>query len=354
MPSLFRRITRYSATAVDPRENRLTEALAAVLERVEGLSGELFTAAGVPGIPPDAPTHVRTQRTTINGNFIDLEIAFGRATHPDLRLWIEIKHGADLHESQLENYARDARFELHAEHRLVLLAPRNSIPVADASVVVVEWQSIAVHLERSARVRSDPIERWLLAELIAYLEEEGLSDEEALTPAHSFVLAARPAADRAVERLLEFADQVVRAEWGDPLEFGKKGGAKPNYLPGSWWSQHQVTRHSSSPETWRDTRFEWGLREDRPRDHSRDAYAFCAGATFLTKNNPLAIAGNEAWLAGLQAHGFERVSDYYWRLWRYSYPEQLMVESMLEAQGRRLGEWVIDAFRILESSAPPN
>ena len=64
--------------------------------------------------------------------------------------------------------------------------------------------------------------------------------------------------------------------------------------------------------------------------------------------------GNEAWLANFQADGFERVSDWYWRLWRYSYPEQLMVETTLEAQGRRLGEWVVEAFRTLESVAPPN
>jgi hypothetical protein len=297
---------------------------------------------------------VRTQRATINGNFIDLEITFGRGDIPDLRVWVEIKHGADLHESQLENYVRDVGFEPQAEHRLVLLAPRDAMPTTDVAVTFVEWQAIAVLLKRLGRARDDPVERWLIEELLKYLEEEDLLDEEALTPAHSFVLAARPAADRAVERLLAFADQVVRAEWGDPIEFGKKGGARANFLPGFWWSQHPVSRTPKISDTWRDTRFEWSLREDRPRDQSRDAYAFCAGATFLTKNNPLAIAGNEAWLAGLQAEGFERVSDWYWRLWRYSYPEQLMVEPTLEAQGHRLGRWVVEAFRTLEVAIPPN
>jgi hypothetical protein len=40
--SLFRRVSRYPQFAsVDPRENRLTEAFAALLERVDGLAGAL-------------------------------------------------------------------------------------------------------------------------------------------------------------------------------------------------------------------------------------------------------------------------------------------------------------------------
>ena len=44
--SLFRRVTRYRISPTqDPRENRLTEVTAAVLERVDGLAHDVMDAA---------------------------------------------------------------------------------------------------------------------------------------------------------------------------------------------------------------------------------------------------------------------------------------------------------------------
>jgi hypothetical protein len=124
--SLFRRAARFQrSVAVDPRENRLTEAFAAVLERDPLLTTELvkrWTSADV----PEGSVSVRTQRLTASGAFIDLELAFGSLAAPNLRVWVEVKHGAGLHENQLETYLDDLKVEHHAESRLVFLAPRGA------------------------------------------------------------------------------------------------------------------------------------------------------------------------------------------------------------------------------------
>jgi hypothetical protein len=99
--SLFRKLGRYPVGAsVDPRENRLTEAFASALERVDGLAQTLVGEwLGV--VSPEGPVLIRTQRATVNGRFVDLELCFGPPALPERRVWVEIKHGADLHDDQL-------------------------------------------------------------------------------------------------------------------------------------------------------------------------------------------------------------------------------------------------------------
>jgi hypothetical protein len=64
------------------------------------------------------------------------------------------------------------------------------------------------------------------------------------------------------------------------------------------------------------------------------------------------IVKNQAWLAELSAQGFERVQDWYWRLWRYRYPEELMGAPTLEAQAKLLADWILDSFRTLAATPP--
>lgn len=77
---LFRRLSRYPRGETNPRENRLTEAFAVVLDRVPGLAAALveeWTGLSVAGQPL-----VTTQRPTHSGYFVDLELRFG-----DARAW---------------------------------------------------------------------------------------------------------------------------------------------------------------------------------------------------------------------------------------------------------------------------
>jgi len=74
--SLFRRLSRYPRGEANPRENRLTEAFAVVLERVPGVAAELVKEwTGLP-VEQRLPT-VISQRPTPQGYFVDLELSFG-------------------------------------------------------------------------------------------------------------------------------------------------------------------------------------------------------------------------------------------------------------------------------------
>jgi hypothetical protein len=138
--SLFSRVTRYSQSlSMDPRENRLTEITAAVLERVDELAKEIVVellrcaceAAVTAGAQSEgrdssawqdetacrrsvlaaaeaivAPrVRVRTQVTTPKGRFVDMEVWL-RPNRPgdradDVVVWFENKDGAEIHSDQL-------------------------------------------------------------------------------------------------------------------------------------------------------------------------------------------------------------------------------------------------------------
>jgi hypothetical protein len=358
MPSLFRRVGKYlPSTLLDPSENRLTESFASVLERVGSLPGFLVADWCDVPVPPERAL-VRTQRLTASGKFIDLELRF--AGEKPLLVWVEVKHGADLHGGQIENYAADIATESLGEQRLILLAPRESMPFAPTGTTPVEWQRVGRQLRQLERGGTlDDIERFLVREFRRYLKEEGLADEEALNPATAFVFAARPSAERTLARLLEIADGYVRNAWGEPTDFSKRGGGsqQPNY-GSSWWATLRKTppgEPEPEPSPWGKAGFEWGFRQDAPSAESRDAFAFFAGTSFFeARNNPLTKPGYEAWISNHAESGFERVSDNYWRLWRYLYPEQLMARTTLEAQARLLADWVEHSFRLLAETPPPD
>lgn len=181
MPSLFRQIARYpSNPAMDPGENRLTASFASVLERVSSLAATLV--ADWIGEQPSEPVWVRTQRATVGGRFVDLELCFGSPVAPELRVWVEVKHGAELGELQLENYAQDLALETQVRSQLVLLAPRDAMPAVSAGAIAVEWQQLARRLlEARKAFASGSADAWLVDEFVRYLKEEGLSDQEALT-----------------------------------------------------------------------------------------------------------------------------------------------------------------------------
>ena len=351
--SFFRRVTRYRpSVAVDPAENRLTEAFAAVIERVEGLAAALVSEWVPTADLDDVPLEVRTQRSTVSGGYLDLELRFGQTAAPELLVWVEVKHGAGLHGEQLQVYAHDIAREFATEWRLVLLAPRGSMPEAAAGFVAVEWQAVARQMRRWLKAEPhDPVAAWLVGEFIAFLKEEGLADEELLTAAHAFAFSARRSADRAIARVIEIADVYVTKHWGPRKDYAKSG-KQPNYGP-DWYCNHDLAAAGQQgPEAWRATHFEWTFRKDKAHPDGRDGYAFCAGATFETKDNPTSIAANQPWLAAQREQGFERVQDWYWRLWRFLYPEELLVEKTIDAQGERLGRWIVESFELLAANPP--
>lgn len=351
MTSIFRSVTKYPQGDVDPAENRLTEVFGAVLDRVEGLGAALVQDWGGQEAIGER-LWVRTQRATAGGRFVDLELAFGAPVVPDLRVWIEIKHGADLHENQLENYLVDLGSEAQDGAMLVLLAPRGAMPAVNRPAMAIEWQAVGRFI--ASWVKRDGLKsehQWLLEELLKYLREEGLVDEERLMTAHALELAVRPASERTVARVIEIAHQLVVAGWGNPESVA--GGAKPAFGAG-WWASFDPARGGTPASGWKNVWFDWTLLHDKARPEPRDSYAFFAGATFKSKKDTaLSSPSVGPWLAARGAEGYEYFQEWYWRLWRVLYPEQLLAVESIDEQARLLADWVLKAFSDLSNSPPP-
>jgi hypothetical protein len=390
MPSsLFRRVTRYRASAsVDPRENRLTEATAATLEQVDGLAlsfvrqllllGERDAAhRGLPDaertrrrqlrelgreLVPDRVS-VRTQVPTNHGRYIDLEVLLrprpGAHGH-GLLLWVEVKHGADLHGDQVDAYLQDITAEHPGntvERIVVLLGPRGWEPAQPVpeTVLRADWQGVARELAEVGRELRVPEQRWLLGEYIRYLKEEGLSDPDALTVTSALALMHYEQAEAAAAGICEHADAYVTEHWNVPTDRTTHRG-EPAYGLAYRAAYDACRRGEVAHPRWGSYEFKWALSHGPSLqyvDQHRGTYVFTAGAaTYYAKDEASKRAGNEGWMARRQADGFQRawLTDYL--LVRLRYPDELLVASTLETQGRTLGAWIVEAFEALGSDPP--
>lgn len=393
--SLFQRVTRYSvASSLDPSENRLTEVTAAVLEQVDGLAqvvvvdllgagnedaqrrelGEAEAARrdGLLHLARELAAErvdVRTQVTTSQGGFVDLELLIRPkvgSTEPGLLVWVEVKHGADLHGYQLDAYVQDIvsrPVPECVERVVVLLGPRGWAPErgqVPPDVVVADWQGVGRLMNAAADSASRPAEQhWLLTEYVRYLKEEGLTDPDALTAASALALMESHAADAAVAGICEHADALLQDEWGDRGSHQTtRASTRPPAFGRDYWANRDTHRGggTGSP-TWRGAWFEWGLRDTSQMqyfDDARGSWAFMAGATLITKDNPRTLPDNHQWLARRLADEFHYFSlGNYYRLARVRYPDELLAKTTLEEQGRELGRWAFDAFAALEHDPPP-
>lgn len=351
-PSLFRRIARYPRGETNPRENRLTEALAVVLERVPGLAAALVEEWTDVSVEERLPM-VTTQRATHQGYFIDMELRFGDLrARPDAVIWIECKLCAPPVREQLDRYAADLRYIGARESALVLLAPAPAIASADLEPHKARaWQGVdrwlRDRLDPSAPARIDEDGRWLVGELVTYLKEEGVA-EEALSVEHTQALRHRRSADRLVSEIMRAAEEFVDREWGDR---GQRGGSP--YQLGYWRHFGTAARHEEPP-TWEGW-FEWSFKQADDLTERPEELVWAAGATFPSDRDPVGVPGNEAWHARREDDGFRHLKyDGWWRLFRCLGPDELLSEGSVELQGRVLGEWIVRAFRDLAADPPPN
>lgn len=396
--SLFRRVTRYRVSPTqNPQENRLTEVTAAVLENVDGFGvafvgrmlGDAFESATVQSeicrnrseralwrveaarlaaLLADVKSlggrprlRVTTQRVTTSAKFVDLELQLSPsigARGKTLLFWVEVKHGADVHGSQLTDYLVDIASEGADVREVLLLAPRQTMSkltgVPD-KMPKAEWQSVANEVRHQLKARSRQsgvaVERFLLDEYLTYLDEEGLMDEEALTAEHAFVLSALLQTEQVVAKLIELADTSVQQHWG-PRASVAGGEKKPTYGAG-FWATYSTGPNDTHDDAWQDGAFEWGMYEDTYRDEPRNAVVLGAGVTFFSaKGNPARLSDNAQWLEERRAGGYEYLTADYWRLFRYRYPEELLVARELDQQAEVLAGWVIEAFEALRANPP--
>ena len=166
-------------------------------------------------------------------------------------MWVEVKHGADVHGMQLEDYLADieAAAASGGDWPVVLLiAPRRAMPKGETppEVGVVEWEQLA----RFAAVRAAGIaptlpQRWILDQYTTYLEEEALLNPPALTAGHAFALSEEGPAHEAMRTICSEANAYVEQHWAPRSNRAKDFG--PGY-----YAHHpkRDSARSSSSRSW--------------------------------------------------------------------------------------------------------
>jgi hypothetical protein len=170
---------------------------------------------------PSWVCHVDTQHWLRAGGdrrCADLELTFRRSTptRRTLHLRVEVKHGTPPHTGQLQAYIDEQR-SVGDDAAVLLLAPRQDYPFEPAQVpdevVQLRWQDTARIIREWST--DDPVGRFLLAELTAYLREEDLVDPEDLTGEHLVALDVHREALNALERVCELAATRVDSRWNE-------------------------------------------------------------------------------------------------------------------------------------------
>ena len=370
--SLFSRVNRFVPSGdTTPRENRLTEAFAAVLDRVDGLARTL-AIAWLDTAPPRDPrercsgsgvvrerlvmgsesvVHVATQ-VPCGGRYVDLELRFASIaglSADDVRVWIEIKHGTHPHTGQLAAY----RKTLGDMGDVVLLAPASSLPYPDSAEVPAaipqrSWEQVGQLCARyDAR---SVVEGWLLDELVAYLREEGLMGIESLKPEHLTALAYAQQAEAALEVICDQAKAYVAQHWDGTFDNDEK--LRHGITYSAWYTAPPGT-HLGPNGAWLD----WVVTRAAavhplPPD---GAVFFMAGLSVDRGHEMASNDAQRAWQRALEDGvetdarrlAFRRWTGNHERLHTVAYPHEVLAGGSLEEQGAALGRWVIDSFRVI-------
>lgn len=367
MSSLFRRTLKYlPGQLVDPGENRLTEALAAVLERTPGLPTVVVREWCGVAVIAEGTTwreRVRTQCQTEGGGFVDLEIRLvpeladggnhrgeGRAEpESSVLVWVEVKNGAGLHGAQLETYLRDIEREGASHTHVQLLVPRGFDEPYPKAVRCETWQQLAARLKRFryGTASRNSVESWLVGELLAYLKEENLMDDDRLNAQHAFVASVLPATQSVFTALWDIVEGRVRTGWCTKSKSRRAGE--------TCWVTYPIdpTGPVSVPGAW----LEWGMKADNKRDDPRNSLVIYAGLNATTRAHPTLSGDHGDAVAAWSDLGFERIDDEYPRIWKFLYIDDLLPYPTLEEQAHEVAKWILVTFgqvteRLPAASAP--
>lgn len=381
MTGFLRRATRYvTSPGRDPREDRLTQVSAAVLERVPGLARELMlgwldprtaptTETSTPttealwrrvdSLPAETPALASTQRFLPPNRRVDLEL---RLPAPDgglaATVWVEVKHGTDPSRGQVPGYLSSCPDNT----RVVLLSTRERLPILDLSecpesVPQRTWQETANRARRFARRVDDPVARWLLDEWLIYLREEGLMDPVSLGPEHMTALMYGAEAEQALSVLCQEAMAAADATVVAPFE--QSGGDKPKYGLG-YWAKWGLGTTDEERARWDNAWFDWKVVRSRGRGHGiPTGHVFVMAG--LSKARGEFTSPDPSWidslLGGIGGPSgplvFLRWRGDHERLQRVGYLHQVVRGDTLADQGRELGRWVTETFDALQRHGPP-
>lgn len=222
--SVIELLTRYRVSdECDPKENRLTAALAAVLELdTDGTLARKLGSDWLPGLADSGRVNVWCQRPVPIDldarGFIDLELRFDDG-HV---IWVEAKiNSGQSGPAQLKNYERALQRLAGDLSRLIVLAPAHRRPefnlpragVSDARVTFGAWQDVCSVLEQWSAGRPPDAAGWLAEETVEYMKGLGLM-QKPLTKDHVEALLQLDEALDSLTRVLEDVKHAVDPRWG--------------------------------------------------------------------------------------------------------------------------------------------
>jgi len=291
---------------------------------------------------------VRTQVPTINRNQIDLELRFGsdrtRSTE-DVLLWVEVKHAADPHENQLDNYLRDIQAE-PGTGQVVLLAPRASLERfvgIPSGVTRRAWQRAGHVIWEHARLNNhEPATSLLCKELYRYMTEQHLTEPPSTRPEHFVAMAYMGDALEILRGVCERASARVRARLGEPTEFlpAPRRPGTPDFGM-DYWESWSIDGHE---HVWMD----WNAYDSPPFETADGrSVAFVSGLCADDAPSLEAVLDPERRRLledGVEVNGrrvrFVRVADDHERFAQVASPESVLVGRDLAEQADTLADWI--------------
>jgi hypothetical protein len=378
--SLVGRIARYGASGLrDPREDRLTEVVAAVFEadQCAGLARhvalEWLGVAAADVNPSEVHRICRlSDRLNTEGEWSctastqvrfssadgvrqpDLELRFAHVSGLELLIWVEVKDGSPPHTRQLAAYADEQRRRGREDALVVLVAPRldystfapDELPEA---VPQLTWEQTAEALR--AYTAADAVEAFLLDDLLTYLDEEGLVDPRQLTEQHVVALVHHRDALAALHRVCQIAADAAAQRWNAPADASSYPDRNPREY---WWTYPSVPRGGEASDLEHRLEWTWQLLPDSAyvlKTGRPGVPCVLAGVTGHTGTvTRLSLAARDA----LRRAGFEVLGtgDSASQQWDYvvriAYPDtdaELFAGDDVVAQGRTLGAWIDLTFR---------
>jgi hypothetical protein len=366
-PSLFRRLRQYGTTPGRyPREDQLTEALAATLDAApnaaQTLVERVFDSEALPDV---GACRVRSQPDPGEHGCADLELAFGPKDQPVLRVWVENKVDSAAYRSQGERYMcrlEELRVLHGGEWRFAwLLRVGHEVEgEAPGRASVVTWQDVAsqLHEWRGDQEDQESYATRLVAEFVKHLEEERLGHTRALSERDALALNWYEEAQLSAQELVEQARALVRQRWEelDPL---KEDVRQRNSL---WFWRHYAKHGPERSPRWPEegSWFEWHARRDAARnpENQRGEVVFGTGVVFLEQYAPREgdEGDEESWLRRFYSRGFEYGGDvrgHHLFLFRYRSLDELVGLPDIGAQAQALADFVVESWEMLEDDPPP-
>jgi len=342
--NLFRRLQRFAPTpGRNPREDRLTEALAATFEGAPSVAAYLATAWF--GLSPEGDLTVTTQRWVRATERLDLELVFGPVGRPECRIWLEAKVEATPARDQARRYL-NALNELAGERRLAWLLPIDVEVKGGSPPEVAErtWQDLALTMREWLRTldadQRGSYSAHLVEQFIDHLEEEKLA---VTMPLDSSDVAAIDTYDLAVRRVGEILRLTAsRIHARRPKEHEGRPASPPAPLG---FFEH-VAKSASWPMT---VYYEWRGSHDGLRHDPVGSYAVGAGLTWPAAEAPREAEHTE-WFDRRFEEGFERGASRHGFVYlsRYRSLEELVGLPDLAAQANNLADWALETWELLD------